>query len=76
MDVIRRALRHDVGIDVGFLLPLVMRLRVADVGVGHVDVADTGTVSRIPCHDRTLLSLRYAPQGTGEHFLRKCNNPL
>ena len=71
VDVKLRALRHDVGIDIGFLLTLVVRLRVADVGVGHVDVADTGTVSRVSCHRKSHPFVEIRPAGVGGHFLRE-----
>ena len=72
MDIERRAFRHDVGIYIAFLFPLVVRLRVADIGVGNIDVTDTSSVSAVvSCRSALAPSIDIIPCSLGMHFLRE-----
>mgnify|MGYP003213211519 CR=1 FL=1 len=51
MDVKLRSLRYNILIDIGFLFPLVVLLRVADSGSGQPHISCVGTVNTVAsCH--------------------------
>ena len=58
MDIEGCSLRYNVLVDIAFLLALVVGLGVADVGIGDVDISDTGLISVVSCHlvVKTFLS--------------------